>query len=213
MSLYPFLFYEQNSASKSLSLNQRLGSSVIVGAAFGVAKSVVTTAFVFIAAPLCALVIVFMRGALEEREVGKEEVNAIGSWSERTILRFIKGTFSSLCLIPLLCMTDHTSFVVAALSSFVTQGLLGEVVFVWWVVKKEVKKGVGQRVRALSDPVKRAISGGKKKIVPESKKKEVSNEENPPVEILSPGDEEKKLVFRLTENLGEVRGVSHEASN
>ena len=91
------------------SVDYKLGSSALIGLFFGMAKSIMVEAFVFIVAPVCALVIVFMQSKLTnggaEREVGEEERAAVESWSELTILRFVKGTFSTICLVPLVCMS------------------------------------------------------------------------------------------------------------
>ncbi|GMH62267.1 hypothetical protein TrST_g5506 [Triparma strigata] len=150
MSLYPYMFWRQNitdlhdenygGLSNSAALN-----AVLLGCLFGIAKSTLVTLFVFVAAPLCAKVIEIVRRSREEIDEGERK--NIMHWCELTILRFTKGVFSSLVLVPLLCLHEYTSFLLALASSFFLQLVMGEVVLHWWVVKGLVRKKVVQKAK------------------------------------------------------------------
>lgn len=151
LSVYPYLFWKQNATEEDENYGGLTGSpalnSIILGCLFGVAKSTMVTLFVFVAAPLCAKVLKIVRSGGGE-EIDEEAGKEIVQWCELTILRFTKGVFSSLVLIPLICLHDYFGFLLALMSSFAISIAMGEVVLYWWVVKSGVKTSAVKKLNS-----------------------------------------------------------------
>lgn len=128
-SVYPLLYYNRDNQGNS-------AVAAFIGGLFGAAKSIVVTFFVFVAAPLCAAVIGFVRennGEIIDNE-------KILRWSQLTILRFTKGILTGICIIPLIIMDDIPSFLVATATSLAVGEILAEIGLRWWNVKHGVKE-------------------------------------------------------------------------
>ena len=134
-SVYPLLYYNKDDQGNS-------AVAAFIGGLFGVAKSIVVKFFMFIAAPLCAAVIGFVRENNGEI-INKEEI--LG-WSQLTDLRFTKGILTGVCIILIIIMYDILSFLVATTTSLVVGKILAEIGLWWWNVKHGVKKLVVEEI-------------------------------------------------------------------
>ena len=182
-SVYPLLYYNKDDQGNS-------AVAAFIGGLFGAAKSIVVTFFVFVAAPLCAAVIGFVRENNGER-IDNEEILR---WSQLTILRFTKGILSGVCIIPLIIMDDIPSFLVATATSLAVGEILVEIGLRWWNVKHGVKELVVAEIVN-----KRLSRRSTATVAPTPQDIEMEEGEVEQVEMQEDGDEEIGLMKILEE--------------